>query len=133
FARTGHESRHNLKYWTRQPYLGFGVDAHSMLQAKAGMKAENQEGRRALTGCEQTSADGIDCEQMPVPSLAGKGPSSLVPPGCFLWRCICGGVLDSNFRMRRAGSAGAQQRRYSFNLPWPAAVERSFRQVPYTY
>jgi oxygen-independent coproporphyrinogen-3 oxidase len=32
FARDGHESRHNLKYWTRQPYLGFGVDAHSMLQ-----------------------------------------------------------------------------------------------------
>ena len=26
------ESRHNLKYWTRQPYLGFGVDAHSMLK-----------------------------------------------------------------------------------------------------
>jgi oxygen-independent coproporphyrinogen III oxidase len=26
-------SRHNLKYWTRQPYLGFGVDAHSMLSA----------------------------------------------------------------------------------------------------
>jgi oxygen-independent coproporphyrinogen-3 oxidase len=33
FARPGHESRHNLKYWTRQPYLGFGVDAHSMLAA----------------------------------------------------------------------------------------------------
>src|SRR6266496_2892045 len=31
FARPGAESRHNLKYWTRQPYLGFGVDAHSML------------------------------------------------------------------------------------------------------
>jgi oxygen-independent coproporphyrinogen-3 oxidase len=31
FARAGYESRHNLKYWTRQPYLGFGVDAHSML------------------------------------------------------------------------------------------------------
>ncbi len=31
FARQGYESRHNLKYWTRQPYLGFGVDAHSML------------------------------------------------------------------------------------------------------
>ena len=31
FARTGSESRHNLKYWTRQPYLGLGVDAHSML------------------------------------------------------------------------------------------------------
>jgi len=23
FARAGFESRHNLKYWTRQPYLGF--------------------------------------------------------------------------------------------------------------
>ena len=33
FARGGFESRHNLKYWTRQPYLGFGVDAHSMLQS----------------------------------------------------------------------------------------------------
>jgi len=31
FARSGFESRHNLKYWTRKPYLGFGVDAHSML------------------------------------------------------------------------------------------------------
>ncbi|HXY50741.1 MAG TPA: radical SAM family heme chaperone HemW [Terriglobales bacterium] len=33
FATPGFESRHNLKYWTRQPYLGFGVDAHSMLPA----------------------------------------------------------------------------------------------------
>jgi oxygen-independent coproporphyrinogen-3 oxidase len=33
FAREGFESRHNLKYWTRQPYFGFGVDAHSMLPA----------------------------------------------------------------------------------------------------
>ena len=33
FARPGSESRHNLKYWTRQPYLGFGVDAHSMLKS----------------------------------------------------------------------------------------------------
>jgi len=31
FAHDGWESRHNLKYWRRQPYLGFGVDAHSML------------------------------------------------------------------------------------------------------
>ncbi len=28
-----HASRHNLKYWLRHPYLGFGVDAHSMLCA----------------------------------------------------------------------------------------------------
>jgi oxygen-independent coproporphyrinogen-3 oxidase len=35
FARAGRESRHNLKYWTRQPYLGFGVDAHSMLKSSS--------------------------------------------------------------------------------------------------
>ena len=30
FARPGFESRHNLKYWRREPYLGFGADAHSL-------------------------------------------------------------------------------------------------------
>jgi len=35
FAREGLESRHNLKYWTRLPYFGFGVDAHSMLASAA--------------------------------------------------------------------------------------------------
>ncbi|MGO9260304.1 MAG: radical SAM family heme chaperone HemW [Bryobacteraceae bacterium] len=29
FARPGFESRHNLKYWKLQPYVGFGADAHS--------------------------------------------------------------------------------------------------------
>jgi oxygen-independent coproporphyrinogen-3 oxidase len=29
FARPGFESRHNLKYWTLEPYAGFGADAHS--------------------------------------------------------------------------------------------------------
>ena len=29
FARTGFESRHNLKYWTLQEYAGFGPGAHS--------------------------------------------------------------------------------------------------------
>ena len=43
FARAGRESRHNLKYWTRQPYLGFGVDAHSMLLAA---------GKSSAPGCE---------------------------------------------------------------------------------
>src|SRR5271170_6974504 len=31
FSRPGKESKHNLKYWTRAPYLGFGLDAHSFL------------------------------------------------------------------------------------------------------
>ncbi len=35
FARADFESRHNLKYWTRLPYFGFGVDAHSMVASAA--------------------------------------------------------------------------------------------------
>jgi len=29
FARPGEECRHNLRYWRRQEYLGFGIGAHS--------------------------------------------------------------------------------------------------------
>ncbi|MDR0882684.1 MAG: radical SAM family heme chaperone HemW [Candidatus Adiutrix sp.] len=29
FAKPGHESQHNLKYWRREPYLGLGPAAHS--------------------------------------------------------------------------------------------------------
>ncbi len=36
FAGSGCQSRHNLKYWRRQPYLGFGLDAHSMLRTPQG-------------------------------------------------------------------------------------------------
>ncbi len=31
----GAPSRHNRKYWQREPYLGFGLDAHSMLRTPA--------------------------------------------------------------------------------------------------
>lgn len=29
FARPGFQSAHNLKYWRLEPYIGFGLDAHS--------------------------------------------------------------------------------------------------------
>ena len=32
FSRPGFESRHNLRYWQRRPYLGLGLDASSMLR-----------------------------------------------------------------------------------------------------
>jgi oxygen-independent coproporphyrinogen-3 oxidase len=42
FARAGHQSSHNIKYWQRQPYLGFGLDAHSMLRsANAAVRQAN--------------------------------------------------------------------------------------------
>jgi oxygen-independent coproporphyrinogen III oxidase len=36
FARDGRESRHNVKYWRREPYVGFGLEAHSMLGGNEG-------------------------------------------------------------------------------------------------
>ena len=49
FARAGFESLHNLKYWTRQPYLGFGVDAHSMLPASGVARERGIESFRLAT------------------------------------------------------------------------------------
>jgi oxygen-independent coproporphyrinogen-3 oxidase len=40
FARPGFESSHNLKYWRREPYLGFGADAHSFDGAARWQNAE---------------------------------------------------------------------------------------------
>jgi putative oxygen-independent coproporphyrinogen III oxidase len=34
WARPGFESKHNLKYWRREPYLGFGAGAHSFSGAQ---------------------------------------------------------------------------------------------------
>ncbi len=60
YSRPGSESQHNLKYWTRQPYLGFGVDAHSMLPAAEDpyvlLKAV-EERSDSSAACEVTAAD----------------------------------------------------------------------------
>jgi putative oxygen-independent coproporphyrinogen III oxidase len=34
FAHDGRDSRHNLRYWERRPYLGIGLDASLMLHAE---------------------------------------------------------------------------------------------------
>jgi oxygen-independent coproporphyrinogen-3 oxidase len=40
-ARPGHESRHNLKYWTDGEWVGFGCGAHSTISLVAGASAES--------------------------------------------------------------------------------------------
>jgi oxygen-independent coproporphyrinogen-3 oxidase len=52
------ESRHNLKYWTRQPYVGFGVDAHSMLE-----RIPFAEGRAPSPVHVGTTASGIEADR----------------------------------------------------------------------
>jgi oxygen-independent coproporphyrinogen-3 oxidase len=51
FAREGHQSRHNLKYWLRLPYIGFGLDAHSMLHVGNGaIRFQNTDDLDAFMG-----------------------------------------------------------------------------------
>ena len=51
FARAGCASRHNLKYWRREPYIGFGLDAHSMLATGNGaMRFANPDDLDAYIG-----------------------------------------------------------------------------------
>jgi oxygen-independent coproporphyrinogen-3 oxidase len=52
FARPCYESRHNLKYWRLEPYLGFGVDAHSFDGAKRWSNSDDvtEYVERVLTG-----------------------------------------------------------------------------------
>ncbi|MGA3333626.1 MAG: radical SAM family heme chaperone HemW [Terracidiphilus sp.] len=42
FARPGFESRHNLRYWQRRPYLGVGLDASSMLRCEPTFAAKEE-------------------------------------------------------------------------------------------
>jgi oxygen-independent coproporphyrinogen-3 oxidase len=47
FSRPGFESRHNLRYWRRRPYLGLGLDASSMLREALPFHAADSSSRRA--------------------------------------------------------------------------------------
>ena len=44
FAQRGQESRHNLRYWQRRPYLGLGLDASSMLHETPSSSDPSQPG-----------------------------------------------------------------------------------------
>jgi oxygen-independent coproporphyrinogen-3 oxidase len=69
FARPGFESRHNLKYWTDMPFLGFGCGAYSYLDGRrwgnerdparyTELMRQNQD---AIVECH--TLDGTECEE----------------------------------------------------------------------
>ena len=64
FARAGGASRHNRKYWERKPYLGFGMDAHSMLRdGRGGVRwanADSMTGYVDRLGAFERTVDRVD-------------------------------------------------------------------------
>jgi oxygen-independent coproporphyrinogen III oxidase len=66
FARSGFESLHNLKYWTLEPYAGFGADAHSY---DGSMRSRNVESPAEYV--ERTERGESVCEET-VPGRRGE-------------------------------------------------------------
>ncbi len=58
FAAGGARSRHNVKYWQRAPYLGLGLDAHSMAEGanRAARRWANPEQLEAYVGSSAVAA-----------------------------------------------------------------------------
>jgi len=70
------DSRHNLKYWNRQPYLGFGVDAHSMLPADAAVARQGVEAVRFATPDSLESYSAAMGEKQPAAARVAQLSSS---------------------------------------------------------
>src|SRR5438552_13915931 len=72
WAKPGFESRHNLKYWRREPYLGFGAGAHSFSGTERWANAHDaaayvaavQSGRLVVEQHEKLTADGALEEEL---------------------------------------------------------------------
>jgi oxygen-independent coproporphyrinogen-3 oxidase len=101
FTRKGFDSRHNLKYWTRQPYFGFGVDAHSMLNSTT---PENDAMRFAASDSLEHYMNGGALQPTAVPRLAALEESLFL--GLRLTRGVNLGKLAAKF-----GEAAVQNAR----------------------
>lgn len=56
FSRAGFESRHNLRYWLRRPYLGVGLDSSSMLRARGSFESGGEGYIMRSTSAEELTA-----------------------------------------------------------------------------
>jgi oxygen-independent coproporphyrinogen-3 oxidase len=70
------ESKHNLRYWQRRPYVGVGLDASSMLRSNAG---DNAVLRTTTTGDLTAYLD-----QKPSPETSWLGPVQQLEEAWFL-------------------------------------------------
>ena len=91
FARPGAESLHNLKYWRREPYVGFGADAHSF---HAGLRWQNTE----------SAADYVTRWQLGDPVRIGSTPAVAAEEKFFVGLRLTEGVLADASDWARYGA-----------------------------
>ena len=127
FARAGFESRHNLKYWRRQPYIGLGADAHSFdgavrrqnVESAADYVARSREGRSLVTE-ETPVARGSGREVLRRPASGQRCRDRrrrLAPP----WRSLRALPCRWSYGTRRYESAPDRKRHHG--------IERNLRGV----
>src|ERR1700737_3134343 len=74
WAKPGYASRHNLKYWRREPYLGFGAGAHSFSGTERWANAHDA---AAYVGA-------VTAGRLPVEQLEKLTPESALEEELFL-------------------------------------------------
>jgi oxygen-independent coproporphyrinogen III oxidase len=86
FARPGFESKHNLKYWRMEPYVGFGADAHSFDGRMRWQNVESAADYVALNGLARSeeSAARLDEERM----FTGLRLDAGIRPEAEQWRAF---------------------------------------------
>jgi oxygen-independent coproporphyrinogen III oxidase len=67
WAKPGFESRHNLKYWQREPYFGFGAGAHSFSGTQ---RWANRHDAAAYTGAISDGKSAVESVDTLTPALA---------------------------------------------------------------
>ena len=70
FAKPGFESRHNLKYWTGEPYIGFGPAASSDFGGNRFTAEANLD--KYITGILEQGSILSECETIPMRERAGE-------------------------------------------------------------
>ncbi|MCR5009761.1 MAG: radical SAM family heme chaperone HemW [Clostridia bacterium] len=73
-ALPGFECRHNLKYWNMQPYLGFGLSAHSFINGCRGEVDYSAADVSDPAVCQECGPD--DLSERPVRGIFGLQPES---------------------------------------------------------
>jgi oxygen-independent coproporphyrinogen-3 oxidase len=89
WARAGHESQHNLGYWTGAQWWGIGPGAHSSIgserfwnaKAPATWAAKVKSGELPLAGRDQPNAEGLELERvmLALRTVGGVALASLQP------------------------------------------------------
>lgn len=111
FAKDGKESRHNLKYWNQQPYLGLGPSAHSYLEGKRWYYPRDLAAFIAGTDPLPTDPD--------EPAVADGSPEEYL----MLRLRLTEGLTEEGFSARFGGSIPANWRRRASALPADLVIQ----------